>query len=173
MKVCAGLIIIMLLAACSGNTGNKKESSPALPVATEKNALPVKKTNGISQIDQLDRDSCSIHWYGGGIFSLCFEKGRVYYFFNAQCIYWYKTRLAENKIRFAWDYNENCTFDRGLKNTYGLKVHPIKGKPFGEFELINDSTLKATYFYPEWVQKINQIAKDVDTLFPVIFKIKQ
>lgn len=127
----------------------------------------------ITKITELDRDSCSIHWYGAGIFSLCFEKGRVYYFFNAQCIYWYPTEVKKDKLIFFWDLNENCTFDRGLKNNYRLDSFPIIGKPFGEFTLVNDSILKATYYYPEWVRMANLNARDVDTLFPIILKRKR
>ncbi len=126
----------------------------------------------INEIGKLNEDSCYIHWYSGGIFSLCFEKEEVKFFFTPQCIYRYKTRLDKNRLIFYWGYDSDCVFDRGLEKDMGAKKQPIAGEPFGEFVLVNDTTLSVKYYYPEWVRKVNEHQNDIDTLFPTVFRMK-
>jgi hypothetical protein len=171
MRKLLTIVLFINLFACSSK--NKK------PNQTNKSSNSTVRENNIRRlppliknISQLNEDTCSIHWYGGGLFSLCFENKKVRFFFTPQCIYWYRTKLDNDKLIFFWSYNGDCVFDRGLDKKYGVKK-PIVGAPFGEFSLINDTTLLVKYYYPNWVKVINEHEKDVDTLFPVIFKMKR
>jgi hypothetical protein len=127
----------------------------------------------LDSIAKLLTDSCTIGFYGGGVFHLCFNRDMVEFYFNPQCMYSYKTRLIGNQLFFYWSYDMDCTFDRGLRNTFGLKVTPQKGLPFAYFTLKNDTTLHVTYLYKEWVKRINETTSNGDTLFPQLFYIKQ
>jgi hypothetical protein len=176
MKTGYILCLCICLVSCLTKTGTEKPD-----LITEKkeqtNDTVIKTINTarrlpqVKEIRQLNEDTCSISWYGGGLFSLCFERNKVNFFFTAQCLYWYKTKLEKDKLIFFWSYNEDCVFDRGLKRNYGV-TKPAVGTPFGEFALLNDTTLKVKYYYPNWVKKVNEQATDVDTLFPTIFKMK-
>jgi hypothetical protein len=114
-------------------------------------------------------DSPIMSWVGGGVYSLSFEKGKLYYSYNPQCVYWYPIECKNNKMIMYWDYNEDCVFNRGLKKTYGLSKYPRKGTPFASFNLVNDSTLNVEYYYPEWVKKINETEEKENAVFPEKF----
>lgn len=169
------MVLSIFLISCSTHTKNEKpkETYQNLDTTIRTNNTTKKYPPLIKQIGQLNEDTCSIHWYGGGLFSLCFERNKVNFYFTAQCVYSYKTKLDGNKIIFFWDYNADCVFDRGLKKRYNVKNKPFASAPFGEFALIDDTTIRVKYYYSEWVKKINENEKDVDTLFPVIFKMKR
>ena len=174
MKTAYPMFLSICLLSCLTQTKTEKPN-----VATKNNDTVINAINTtkdpplIKEISHLNEDTCSIHWYGGGLFSLCFERNKVNFFFTPQCIYWYKTKLENNKLIFFWDYNADCVFDQGLKRGYGVKKQPVVSSPFGEFVLINDTTLRVKYYYPDWVKEINEHEKDVDTLFPTIFKMKR
>ncbi len=132
-----------------------------------------RKLIGIQNLKQLDEDTCSIHWYGGDLFSLCFEKNRVSYFFSPQCVYSYRTALKRDKLIIYWDAHENCTTDLGLTQTFKNVKSPVAEKAFGEFRLENDTTLRVKYYFQEWVNKLNENISDRGILFPSLLKLKQ
>lgn len=170
MKIAYSMVILICLLSCLTQTKTKKPDTIAHIDTT---LIKTKYLPVIKQISQLNDDTCSIHWYGGGLFLLCFEKNKVNFFFTPKCVYSYKMKLEKDKLIFFWDYNSDCDFDRGLKKSYGVNKKPVVNSPFAEFLLINDTTLQVKYYYPEWVNEINLHEKVIDTLFPTIFKIKQ
>jgi len=173
MKTTCLIFYSVCLLACSTKTKTEKQN-----VTVKNNDAVITRTDTtkqlplVTEIGQLNEDTCSIHWYGGGLFSVCFEKGKVYFFFTPQCIYRYKTKLENDRLIFLWEYTVDCVFDRGLEKDYGLKK-PAVGAPFGEFALLNDTTIQVKYYYSGWVKKVNDQAKYVDTLFPTILKTKR
>lgn len=121
--------------------------------------------NKVKNVYELDTNDMKCLWRTKDILWVFFEKGKVYFDFSVSCGYWYKTHYVnKQKIVFDWDYNEDCTYDIGMKKTFGVSKVPIKGKPFGEFILMNDTTMKINYYYTEWVEKINQHHNS--TIFP-------
>jgi hypothetical protein len=90
-------------------------------------------------------------------------------FFHGQCIYFFftYTTYAQNYqlVQMEWTYKTDCLLDISfLERANGVKRHPRHGDIFAVYRLINDTTLSVEYKFPEWVQKVNQIAKD--SLFP-------
>jgi hypothetical protein len=91
------------------------------------------------------------------VFWFSYQRDTMNIQFDGQCVYDYPAKIKENKIIAYWDFIEDCTHSIGIKKNFGLKHHPVVGKPFMTLELINDSTLKADYLYPEWTKKFNSL----------------
>ncbi len=107
----------------------------------------------------------------GSFYVLAFEPNQVHFIFNPTCGYWFPSKIINNEIIFYWELNPDCVFDRGLEIKYLNIENPEIGKPFGKIKMINDTTLYISYFYQEWVKKINEYEKEsIDTLFPSVFR---
>lgn len=170
MKI-SSFVGTLLVVGCTFG-GNKKNH--AKTEQKQLDVMPQKKMRYfVTDISQLNSDSSEIYWAGGGLLGVHFEKNKVFFLFNFKCNYWYPTKVNKQKILFYWAQNSDCDFDRGLNRKFEGIANPSKDKPFGQFELINDTTLQLKYFYPDWRNRINKEVRDVDTLFPVIFKIRQ
>lgn len=90
-------------------------------------------------------------------------------FFHGQCIYFFftYTTYAQDyqQVRLEWTYKTDCLLNMSfLEKGNGAKRHPKHGDIFAIYRLLNDTTLDVEYKFPEWVTKVNQIAKD--SLFP-------
>lgn len=90
-------------------------------------------------------------------------------FFHGQCIWFfftYTTYAPEyQQIQLEWTYKTDCLLNMSfLEKANGVKHYPKHGDIFAIYRLQNDTTLTVEYKFPEWVQKVNQIAKD--SLFP-------
>jgi hypothetical protein len=174
MKKAYLIVVCLCFSACLTNVKTKKFSETLKNNGAINNTVNITKHPPlINKISQLNEDTCSIQWYGGGLFSLCFKRNKVSFFFTPQCIYWYKTKLENNKLIFFWAYNADCVFELAINKGYGVKKEPKVNSPFGEFVLVNDTTLQVKYYYPDWVKKVNEMGKEVDTLFPSIFIMKR
>lgn len=75
--------------------------------------------------------------------------------FDGQCAYRFPYALKSEEIDVYWDLIENCTHDIGIKKSFGIKQRPVKGKVFMRLQLVNDTTLKASYLQPEWMDRFN------------------
>jgi len=122
----------------------------------------------------LDAQKGNAYWSSTGVEpQISFTKDTAYYELHGQCMYWYPTKANGNEIVLFWAYNEDCVFDAGLKKTYDLKNIPTVGKPFSSYKLINDSTIRVKYFYPQWVKRYNQRLVSFgnnDSVFPTVLK---
>ena len=97
------------------------------------------------------------------------------YRINYQCYYYFftNTSYAENyqQIELLWTYKEDCKDDMTLfKKAHGVKKYPKNGDVFSVYKILNDTTLIVEYKFPEWVEKVNQIAND--SLFPKLIYLK-
>lgn len=86
-----------------------------------------------------------------------------------QLTFRFKTRLDSGKLVFLWKTHDGDLLNRN----YGMDRHPLADRPFGEFVRLDDSTIRANYYYPDWVDKINKSTPGIDTLFPTIFKMRR
>ena len=110
-------------------------------------------------------------WHGGYAVWLTFDKGFVHFNSHFSCIYSYKTEVVDDdRLVFFWGFIKDCRVNLGHKNDFGLSSFPTVGEPFGEFILVSDTLLKVNYFYPEWVEKINNYIND-DIIFPTTFRL--
>lgn len=97
-------------------------------------------------------------------------------FFHGQCIYFFFTSTTRAKdyqqVQLIWTYKRDCLLNMSfLEKTNGVKSYPKHGDLFAIYQLINDTTLSVEYKFPEWVQKVNQIAQD--SLFPQLLHLKE
>ncbi len=94
------------------------------------------------------------------------QKITVLYRYHGQCGYDYFTYLtSDTTIEVLWSYRTDCILNMDfLEKSNGIKKHPKRGDTFATMTLINDTTLKVKYNFPDWIKKINEITKD--SLFP-------
>ncbi len=132
-------------------------------------ALPTNKKKSLH--DYMDDDSFQ-RWKAkhpdttGYICGITFRKEYALYWYHSQCIYSYFTyRIPDDMIELLWSYKVDCLLDMGfLEASNGIKNKPKHGDVFATYKLVNDTTIYATYNYPAWVKKVNEIAQD--SLFP-------
>jgi hypothetical protein len=93
---------------------------------------------------------------------LSFEPECALYFFHGQCLYYYFTYVrSDTTIDLLWSYKTDCISDLSfLEKPNGVKRYPKHGDIFATYTLVNDTTLKVKYHYPEWAMKVNQIVGD-------------
>lgn len=108
---------------------------------------------------------------------IVFQEDFAVYRYHGQCIYWYFTNhyhTDADKIELLWSYKSdrvpgfNMDF---IEKSNGIKKYPKHGDSFCDYTLINDSVIKADYHFPEWVKKVNEIAKD--SIFPAYWYLKK
>ncbi len=121
--------------------------------------------------------STTCYSYGGGIkdsvshTAVSFSKqGTIHIMFPGGAGFTYQAKREVNKIIMYWDVQGDIKDEPELIETFGLKAGPKFDRPFAEFTLENDSTVKAHYLFPDWVRKVNALKED--TVFPTIFVIR-
>jgi hypothetical protein len=94
------------------------------------------------------------------------------YWYHGQCGYDYFTYItSDTTIDVLWSYRTDCILNMDfLEKSNGIKKYPKRGDTFATLTLVNDSTLTVKYNYPDWIKKVNQIAKD--SLFPIYYYLK-
>lgn len=94
------------------------------------------------------------------------HKISVLYWFHGQCAYDYFTyQTSDTTIDVQWLYRSDCILNMDfLDKSNGVKKHPKLGDKFATLTLINDTSIQVNYYFPQWVEKVNKIAKD--SLFP-------
>ncbi|RTQ48942.1 hypothetical protein EJV47_15220 [Hymenobacter gummosus] len=95
------------------------------------------------------------------------------YSFHGQCQAMYPARLQDGAIILNWSEEVDCVFDRGLDRRFAGVRRPEPGRPFVRYVLRNDTTLRATYYYPGWTTRFNQTSGEQDTLFPSTLHVNQ
>jgi hypothetical protein len=95
------------------------------------------------------------------------------YWYHGQCGYDYFTYLtSDSTIEVLWSYRTDCILNMDfLEKSNGIKKYPKRGDTFATMTLTNDTILKVKYNFPEWVKKVNEIAKD--SLFPTYYYLRQ
>ncbi len=84
------------------------------------------------------------------------SKNAIVYKLHGQCYYTYPVKIiSETEVELIWSQDGDCVFLSGLDEDFALIISPEKGKPFAKFTLDGD-TLKASYYYPDWVKEYNQ-----------------
>lgn len=105
---------------------------------------------------------------------LLFEREIAVYQFNGQCILYFFTNDLRNdgKIQLVWNFKKDCLGNLPfLNNNYNLKKYPKNGDVFSEYSLINDSVIKVSYKFPDWIDKVNESEKD--SIFPTYFYLSK
>jgi hypothetical protein len=84
----------------------------------------------------------------------------------------YPLKTEKDKIIIYWDNFIDSKYDFDIVKAINKIDKKYLGKPFMILELLNDTTLKATYPIPELIRKINSSSKE-RTFFPDKFIVSQ
>ena len=116
------------------------------------------------------------HWvtkhadYVNYLCEIIFKEEYAVYHYHGQCHYSYFTNKTgnENTLELYWSYKTDCLLNMDfLEKPNGIKKYPKRGDSFAQYTLVNDSTIRVNYYFPEWIKKINMITKD--SIFPAYF----
>ncbi len=136
--------------------------------------LPEKKT-----LRDYISDDHFIHWapiHSDAASYLCeitLHDKTVLYWYHGQCGYDYFTDLtSDTTIEVLWSYRADCILNMDfLEQSNGAKKYPKPRDNFATLTLVNDTTLKVSYNFPEWIKKVNQTAKD--SIFPTYYYLNK
>lgn len=157
------ILLSTILFSCGRVSENKQvETDTSQTVATiiHDTASPYRKLPYKSISEVIEPSDKIKVWHSENFdpqFFFSLAKDTLFILFNGQCSYGYPYKIKEDKIIAYWDFIEDCTHDISIKKTFGLKNHPVVGKPFMVIQLANDTTLKVDYLYPEWTKKFNAV----------------
>src|ERR1700722_15643685 len=168
------LSISLIFIGCADN----KQSSKAINNKTDPTLAykSIKKQEyKRKDVDYYMSDTAYITWQANHpqttqyLCEIIFHEEYANYSYNGQCGYSYFTdKTSDTTIDFYWSYKVDCISDMSfLEKANGLKHFPKRGDTFSTFTLINDSVMSVKYYFPEWVKRVNKIAKD--SLFPTYF----
>jgi hypothetical protein len=182
MKTLLYLLIIAGVLGCQ----DKRKSSPVSSETVKKaiDSIPQKKVKRATKRD-LDFDN----YYAGDtsfitwrtkhadttqyLCEMIIREDFILHNYSGQCAYYYFTyKTSDTTMDMLWSYKVDCTGGVDfLEKSNGVKKHPKLGDTFCTFTLKNDSVIKVKYYFPEWVRRVNTIAKD--SLFPAYFYLKR
>jgi coenzyme F420-reducing hydrogenase alpha subunit len=92
--------------------------------------------------------------------------------YSPECWLMYPYKIENNKIIVYWDNIIDTKYDFDIVKAIRKIDKKNIGKPFMVLELVNDTTLKATYPIPDLIKKINNSSKKRN-LFPDNFILSQ
>jgi hypothetical protein len=92
--------------------------------------------------------------------------------YSTECWLMYPFKTDKNKIIVYWDNFIDSKYDFDLIKAINKVDKKYIGKPFMILELVNDTTLMATYPIPDLIGKLNGSSKR-RTFFPEKFVISQ
>lgn len=136
------------------------------------------KTTKKKTIHDYISDSQFIHWTPnhsdktGFMCEITLHKKTALYWYHGQCGYDYFTySTSDTTIDVLWSYRPDCILSMDfLEKSNGIKKYPKRGDNFATLTLVNDTTLKVKYNFPEWTKKVNEITKD--SLFPIYYYLQ-
>jgi hypothetical protein len=92
--------------------------------------------------------------------------------YSPECWLMYPFKTERNKIIVYWDNFIDSKYDFDLVKAISKVERKYIGKPFMILELVNDTTLIATYPIPDLIRKLNSSSKR-RTFFPDKFVVSQ
>jgi len=80
--------------------------------------------------------------------------------YSAECWLYFPYTVSSDKITVYWDKIIDTKYDFDIVKAINKTDGKYIGKPFMTLQLINDTTLQATYLLPQLIKKINSSTKD-------------
>jgi len=174
------------LTACnqSGSTANdQKTDTLTSKVSADTLNTDEKKSTKVrlsfKNIDEVVKDEKSNAWveFKDSTSSLALRfnldyKDTLAISYSPECWLMYPYKIDENKIVVYWDNNIDTKYDFDIVKAINKTDKKYIGQPFMTLELINDTTLKATYPFPNLIKKINSSSKE-RTFFPNKYVVSQ
>lgn len=98
------------------------------------------------------------------------EKDILSISYSPECWLMFPYKLDDNKIIVSWDNNIDTKYNFDIVKAINKTDKKYIGKTFMVLELVNDTTLKATYPIPDLIRKINSTSNE-RTFFPDKFTL--
>lgn len=98
------------------------------------------------------------------------KKNTLSISYSPECWLMFPYKLNDNKIIVSWDNNIDTKYNFDIVRAINKTEKKYIGKTFMILELVNDTTLKATYPIPGLIRKINS-SSQVRTFFPDKFTL--
>ncbi|RDC63550.1 hypothetical protein [Adhaeribacter pallidiroseus] len=182
------LIILNFIALTACNQVDSTSTTSQRNVQTAKGKIENKKT-GIPQLDTSRITFTSINqvvqskkfnaWVelkdSTASLALHFDSSNqdtLSMSYSPECWLFYPFKVEDNQIILYWDNLIDSKYDFDIVKAINKTDKRFIGKPFMTLELINDTTLKATYLIPDLIKKINNSSKE-RILFPEKFTLSQ
>lgn len=134
---------------------------------------------GFNNVSEVVQDKKSNAWVelkdGSASLALHFNlsyKDTLSVSYSPECWLMYPFKTEKDKITIYWDNFIDTKYDFDIVKAIHKIDKKYIGKPFMILELVNDTTLKATYPIPELIRKINSSSKE-RTFFPEKFIVSQ
>ena len=145
-------------------TAKKKTPSERLSFNNVAEVVQDKKSNAWVELKDSSA-SLALH------FNLSY-KDSLSVSYSSECWLMYPFKTEKEKIIIYWDNFIDSKYDFDIVKAINKIDKKYLGKPFMILELVNDTTLKATYPIPELIRKINSSSKE-RTFFPDKFIVSQ
>jgi hypothetical protein len=86
----------------------------------------------------------------------------VTFSFHGQCDYDFFTNYtSDSTIDLLWSFRSDCVSDMpSITSPTSRIMQPKTGEVFATLTLSDDSTIQATYYFPELVDQVNKAAGD-------------
>jgi hypothetical protein len=92
--------------------------------------------------------------------SIAFHETSIQYLYSNESDYVYNYHnLTENKFDLVWASRTRKKLEL-IESSHGITKYPKNGDIFATYTLINDSVMSVKYRFPDWIKKVNQLAKD-------------
>jgi hypothetical protein len=179
------LTITFLVTACNQNNsaGNDRKqtgtlNSINLPDTSKPNQKQeLAKKISFKDVSEIVADGSYSTWVelqdSSASLALHFQdKDTLDVSYSAECWIMYPYKLDGNKIVVYWDNNIDTKYNFDIVKAINKTDKKLIGKPFMILELINDTTLKATYPMKDLIRKINSSSKE-RTFFPDKYVVAQ
>jgi len=173
------LTIFLFLTSCNLSTrtndqGNKIDTTNTESLANM-NELP--KRISFENILKIIDHSSSSTWVNkqNSNFSLALhfqEKDTLAFSYSPECWLIFPYKFDKNKLTVYWDINIDTKYDFDIVKAMKKVDKKFIGKPFMSLELLNDTTLSATYLIKEIRDEINSSSKQ-QVYFPNNFTLVQ
>lgn len=175
MKILKLLICFYLLGCTSSEQRNKRPSVSPLRKDSSQQVIVIRRAKSI---EDLPNYTWTAHHPDttGYLCEIHFKDEYAINFFHGQCAYFFFTSTtyakSQQQVQLIWTYKTDCSLDLPfLEKANGVKRYPKHGDIFATYRLINDTTLCVKYTFPDWVKKVNQIARD--SLFPQMLYLEK
>ena len=180
------MTFIFVLTACNQNNSTINPKKVIDTTNTKSNEKLITDTPAISpsrltfnNIAEVILDKKSNAWVKFGVnqpsvalhFNL-FHHDSLSVSYSPECWLKFPLKTENNKIIVYWNDFIDTKYDFNIVKTVNMIDKKYIGKPFMVLELVNDTTLKATYPMPELRSKINRSNTD-RILFPDKFTVSQ
>lgn len=180
------LTFTLALTACSqnGSTSNDQKTD-SLAMKVNADTLPTNKEKthserlGFNNVREVVQDRKSNAWVelkdSSASLALHFNlsyNDTLTVSYSPECCLMYPFKTEKDKIIIYWDNFIDSKYDFDIVKAINKIDKKYLGKPFMILELVNDTTLKATYPIPELIRKINSSSKE-RTFFPEKFIVSQ